>query len=379
MAVSFKEMFLFIISSILREFLVTDDNIEQLAKISMKTPIYALFHRPTCPHCRDVLPSWENFTHQNSQNSKVIIAQIDCQQYKEACNYFTVIYSFPSFAIIRNNKSTMVKTNRTIESWTKTVNQLENYDKDHRCQPWYGLTNDFPSFVVSAPYSPEKTCDHVLKLISKVPKSKGMIYTSANSDKLACEVFLSKDIGFIIENQTDTLNFVNFIQDFVMHPLGDWDISESIHSERIIGFFIYDKVQQLEAYRQFTLSNSGDILFGKIELSKFNSLYPEIKLNESEIPALGISNNQQTKFRILTNIKPYNDFYQKVINITKGEEIELMNHSMARIFGISEDALVGNSSRRSVIPAILVGVLCIIAFIAIYYQRSHKNAPKKLM
>ena len=208
-------IFVFLIERILSlSFNISDENAEELAKLSMTTPVFIFFHSPYCPHCQKVAPYWSILASKYATENNIVIANADCVSFKKSCKYFMDVSSFPSFAIINKNKTSKTFVERNIEAWTSLVNKFISFGKNYRCQIWFEQADNFPIFVITTPNGAEETCNDILEIQKKLPKSEGHLYADPNGPNFSCQINLNEEYGFTIKNQNNSSELIPYIEEF---------------------------------------------------------------------------------------------------------------------------------------------------------------------
>lgn len=361
------------------EFILTDQNIEELVEKSMNTPVFNLFYSPHCSHCKKIHPIWKLLSNKYSGENGIIISEVDCIASHKACKYFINVNSYPTFAIIKKNETIKISVDRDLESWSKLINKLLYFGPNYRCKMWLGQLDTFPSFIMTTTKGAEETCDEILEIIKQVPQSKGHIYSNPNGTEYSCQVNMNEEYSYIFSNQTNYTVFIPFIKEFILQPFGDWEISEAIESDRRIGFFIYDDKRSLKKFSEMAFNQSDEFVFGKIEYEKFSNMYPNIELEKSELPALGISNYRHSHFILMTNVKVNDHLISTLKKVASGKEDNNMTYSMAKLLNVNKSVLEGKSENESII--ILFVIIIIIFLIVCLWKRlsskSHTTANER--
>ncbi|KAK8852409.1 hypothetical protein M9Y10_017383 [Tritrichomonas musculus] len=355
-------LFYFIFGLTSLEFILNDQNIEELANISMITPVFILFRSPYCPHCQKVAPIWQLLAIKYNGVNGIVVADVDCIASPKACKYFMDVHSYPTFAIISKNISSKTMVDRSLEAWTSLVEKIISFGANYRCNIWLEQTDKYPLFVLTTPKGSEETCDDILEIIKQVPKSKGLIYANPNGTEYSCQVNMNAERSYIYSNQTNSTVFIPFIKEFLFHPFGDWDISEAIESDRRIAFFIYDDKRSLKRFNDIIFNQSTEYVFGGIKYENFNDMYPKIELEKSELPALGISNYQHSRFLLMTNVKPNDELYIKLSQIASGEE-KNMTFKMDKIMKLRQSILEGKPIYADPHTYLTIGIVILVIFL----------------
>ena len=363
-------MFFFYIFSLKSlEFTLNDQNIEELANKSMETPVFILFRSPHCPHCQKIHPTWELLQTKYKNETGIIIADTDCVAFPKACKYFMTVNAYPTFAIIIKNETSKTLVERKLESWSNLIDKIRLFGPNYRCKMWLEQADVFPFFIFTTTKGAEETCDEILEIVKQLPKSKGLIYSNPNGTEYSCQINMNEQYSYIYSNQTNYTVFIPFVKEFLLHPFGDWDISEAAESDRRIGFFIYDDNRTLKRFSDIVFNQSAEFAFTKIEYEKFNNMFPKIELEKSELPALGVSNYKHSHFLLMTNVKVNDELYKKLDKIASGSEDNNMTFSMSKLMNVNSNILDGDYDQKDLFNILLI-VIIVIIFIILWRKLS---------
>ena len=64
---------------------------------------FVLFYDPTCPHCKQVIPKYEQLGLLMKNNNKTSIARLNCDTYHSFCLKLTFVKGYPSLFLIHKD------------------------------------------------------------------------------------------------------------------------------------------------------------------------------------------------------------------------------------------------------------------------------------
>ena len=366
-------------------FIVNDENVDDLAKKSFNVPVFILFHSPFCGHCKKIFPIFELFQKQMDSDNEIIVASLDCLNNQYASKYFINVNSYPTFAIIRDNETTITGVDRDFNSWLKLADKLKSFNPNDKCNIWLDQVGNYPFFVYFSPKDPEKTCDEIQHLLLAVNDSRVTIYSYPNYNNYACQVNLDRTTALMYDDQKNNDNFIAFIKEHKYLSLGNWSLNEAIYSTRRIGFLIYNDQRQVNKLHDIAINQSIDLLIGKLPYHDFTKMYPKIPLNQSELPALAVANGIKTRFKIIPNFSDEEKMYNILANIINGEEDSSMKYSMDRVLELSGDFLSDYERKRnysssfdnSLSPIVVISLILIALILLFLLTRFKNRAPTK--
>ncbi|KAK8891321.1 hypothetical protein M9Y10_028528 [Tritrichomonas musculus] len=336
---------LFYIFFILQVFQVIPQNVANVWNMSMEKPILIYFLIYGCPDCKPYFPIWKKIVEKYDNNENFFLAEANCRTHRILRRIYGITW-VPSFVTVYKNQANLEQVESSMESMEKVIskmqalrnfsnNAISNTDSDldnrviknpEECKKIGKTILNYPSFVVGSLFS--NPCQKVLKLQQNYPQLKSNFYYTESRETLGY-IALRPDKIIHFENNIYSNNFDDFIREFTFQSLGDWNISDTFNVSRRIAFFIYKYEDQLSSYKSLMKFYDSYILFGKIDIESFQSLFPSIYVDIKLIPALAISNKRKTLFTVLNNRRGFNRVLRTILS-GKGER--LMKHSLNPIF-----------------------------------------------
>ena len=78
-----------------------------------------LFYAPWCPHCKDVMPAWDQVA-KNHQNDNVTVKKVNCESNPKAAEE-NEVQAFPTIILFKNNKKVATFDDE------RTAENIENF------------------------------------------------------------------------------------------------------------------------------------------------------------------------------------------------------------------------------------------------------------
>ena len=94
---------------------------EEEASVGKK--VLVLFYAPWCPHCKDIMPTWDKLQQKHATDAKVDIKKIDCEKNPEKAKD-NGVQAFPTIVLFKDGKKIAVfddeRTETSIENFVNT-------------------------------------------------------------------------------------------------------------------------------------------------------------------------------------------------------------------------------------------------------------------
>lgn len=81
---------------------LTDETFDSTVADKEKT-FFIKFYAPWCGHCKRLAPTWEELSEELANDSKIVIAHVDCTAAKDTCTK-AEIRGYPTLEVFHNGK-----------------------------------------------------------------------------------------------------------------------------------------------------------------------------------------------------------------------------------------------------------------------------------
>ncbi len=95
----------------------------QTGGASDEKAVVVLYYAPWCPHCKDIMPMWENLKNKHASDSKLEVKKVDCEAEPEEASKNDV-KAFPTIILFKNGEKVQYEGERNEEA-------VENFVSSH--------------------------------------------------------------------------------------------------------------------------------------------------------------------------------------------------------------------------------------------------------
>lgn len=331
------KLIMIILFNILSYFLkVNKTNSETIKEQSYKIPAFILIFSPHCPHCTAVHPSWEELMKKYETDSKIIVGECNAIEYRQQCKSLFEYTGYPTFIILSRGRAKSIYPQRSIESFINEAERLKMIDHSISCSTFQTeFDNNYPAFILSNNKTTRQKCDQLQEIADIYPPAKLHLYLNSSISKDQSFVALTSPNNYVkYEGKEDSQMLVNFLQELMMVPFGDWNYSDASLYNRRIGLFIHSHHNEYLSFERAVSSYSSNFSLCKIDISKFSKIFPRIKLDSSILPAFAVSNKEKTKFFILKNVLRDKRFQENLRKSAEGKLDKTADLDLTALFPI---------------------------------------------
>ena len=266
---------------------------------SKDTPILVFFFQDNDQKSIEYYETWKKMSKKYINSSSLTLSFCNCSYRFNICRRFSIT-NYPTFLTINNMfyKIADISENNMEEMENAIKNSA--YDETF-CKKWMFDPENakYPAFIARS--SDTDPCLDMSKYKAMFPQIADRIY----QDKWT----VSSKISFCysqkkcIHDKTHT-NIINFIDDFIVEPFGNWSFNSVQSIRRRLALIVYDeKIDNRNYQEDFSSLNTKFrefFLFGKMPFQDFVK-YAGIHIrNETDAPFLILSNQPKTKFMIVS-------------------------------------------------------------------------------
>ena len=409
-------LFILFSFSICLELVVDKTNVDKLQSDSYKIPVFILFYSPYCGHCQKVHPVWEQLMSNFKDDNEIIVAEVNIYTNRAASNKILSVSAVPTFASYIDGKATAIRVTRTLQEFTKTVNEIkENFKKTHHkdnnninndnnsddvlnisCNYWNENTNfKYPILTVQAGKNNSNDELQACKEIMNLHKLTGIeldyfFINSTNGDVNNRDIYIWNNPFVSVKYEPDKFNSVAsyIIEYFKYKSFGSWSffnqedfdfISKNTHRKMALFFLEDPDLEQkvILKFRSVALNYSDKYLFNHFSLSQIRNheaLYSQLeKVSTQGKISLLISNSDRSIFFLIKeidreDIHKYLDFFavnEQPDNSSFPNIIEQIQVSLFEKIHISidESKSIKTTTQDYIIVTLLLVIICLVLFV----------------
>ncbi|OHT12883.1 hypothetical protein TRFO_17154 [Tritrichomonas foetus] len=293
-------MFLTVVFSLQIKMYVNASNQEDLLKLSQEKPAFLLFFSHFCGHCKRAYPMWTEFMTHYENDTDLITAESDCVDNPQTCNFFMKVNGYPTFAYLVNKRAAEIYIRRNLTNFIDFAEKLKTYDPNIPCKMNIDLErkNEFPYFMYNSSSSYLDSCNSLSgvkedykKLIFIEPLSK-----SLTSPLLT--VFFEKDMSVVFEKVETSDDINEIMKEQMQIPLSNFVPRNHISTNRRIALLLYSEKRHINQFKDLAYKRAKDILFQKMNVTDFKKQFPNVKIEESDVPLILFSDKNKNRFLI---------------------------------------------------------------------------------
>jgi thiol-disulfide isomerase/thioredoxin len=283
---------------------VTNDNHAEFMNVSRDLNVFAKFYSHLCGHCRAVYPTWENFTQLYENDTQILIAECDCVEHNTACDHTGPIHRYPTFLIVLRGEIIPIRIDRTIESFSARAEEIKAFNPDSKCRPDFGQADNYPYLLFSFPEENSEACGKLLALSSEFPNLSANFLLGPSKPNPEISVILDSDSRFTKPGPLDHESRVTFVKDYSHLTLTSWPLSESHQiTLRRFGFVVYVQEYVVHSGDTIAYARADFVCLGLQNLTDFNRDNPTVELTDQDMPALALTNQNQTRFMLIKKVQ----------------------------------------------------------------------------
>lgn len=319
---------------------MNESNINNITERNLKIPAFIFIYSSDCLRCKKVHQTWKNLMKKYESDPDILIGECNSTEYEKECEQIFRNASFPSFIIISNNTRKSISPQQTIESFIEEAEKLKNSHFSIQCSFYpNNFSSKYPAFILTSKKSDTKKCAIIQKIIEIYPLSKSYLYI--NSDSSQKESFIAlkstnETIQYKGPKKSD--NFIDFLNDVLFEPFGNWNYSIASLGRKRIGLLIHDSDKDIPPFLKAIQRYDKDFSLCKMYSKTFESIFHNLTFKKKYLPAFAISNSKKTKFLILINVLKNSRFHSLLNNAVSGMLENKAIYDLSALFPIPENS-----------------------------------------
>jgi hypothetical protein len=296
-------------------------------------------------------------------DSSVIIAEINCEEYEKTCLDLISRKGAPSFALFKKGRASVITPERSLSSFTDIVEELKAIDLTIPCFRYpVEFDGEYPSFIYgSSTLSDSEVCNTLQQIARFLHGHGHALYYESGSPQPHYTVLLNDSITVDFKGQFDFPALARFTRDYSMMPFGFWRVDEAPMTARRFAFVIYDNRSTLDLLRPVAYDYIRDFVIGSHHLEHFKEQHPEIQI---DVPAVFVLNQKKSGFLLRQQVSGQAEFAELLQRI-KGGKLEkemtlLLPKLFPKIVRNTEGVVLEPVARPKWRIFVLVGIVVII-------------------
>jgi hypothetical protein len=235
-----------------------------------------------------------------ANDTSVLIVDCDCHDDRTACELTTPVYRLPTFFLIYRAKLMQIRIERTFKDFVDLIEKVKSLDRSIPCPYHFNQSDEYPYIIVSGPEEPSVVCERIHELSAQIPESKDRILLGDRTDRASVVVQHEKEEFLRYTGDGSFESVLAFGQDYIHKSFGGWPLSESrLLTHRRFGYLLMLHDWHLQSGERFIMSQWEKWCFWLMNASIFRDVYPQIEINDSELPSLAVFNKERSRFRVL--------------------------------------------------------------------------------
>jgi thiol-disulfide isomerase/thioredoxin len=347
--------------------ILTGSNYEAFLADTQRIPGYVMMYSPHCGHCRVVHPTWRDLMAKFESDLRVIVADFDCLEHRDACQKFFPASGWPTFVSVIRGHGQRVDHERTLEAFSATARALSLRDLSLPCLAHpYDFADRYPAFVWTSPAKSElKICSSIQQIESLLPRAANSIYFGTG-DSQSLRALLSAKEGVDYSGRFDFASVFEFVRDWTMTSFGRWRLEDGVLTSRRFAFFVSAAVWHEQAMRAAAAETDAKVLVGHIPLFEFAQRFPQFHLTTTSLIAFS---EGKERFRIFTNLTDPELFAGVLTELQLGAWDDVMQFPAGDLF--PQRPNTGRGRGRAVL-AVAALVAAVVAAVTLVRWRAAK-------
>jgi thiol-disulfide isomerase/thioredoxin len=306
---------------------VTNENQPQFIERSKELPTFALFYSHHCGHCLHVYPTWQELAEKYANDTKILIAECDCPTSMQACDATTRVQRYPTFVVILRGELMQIRPDRTIEAFSEIADYIRTFDLP--CRPFLNQSDPYPYALFSFDSDQATACTQLLSFIGQIPPDlAGRIYLARErGNETRVTIVADRDVLLNYSGPTDTESLKTYVADALQPTYEAIALEQSTRiTVRRFGFAILGTNPHNWRYaRDFAMANQQTLFVDLINLSMLLEAIPDLPVNQTDLPLLGILSRDHSRLMILRNVSFYGQkFRANVTDILSADTVPEM-------------------------------------------------------
>jgi hypothetical protein len=300
---------------------LTEDTYDEMVNLSKTLPVLGLFSSYMCGFCAVLQPTWDKLAAIYENDTAVLLAHCDCYHHPTVCAKVSYIPRHPTFVIIIGNATMQIATERTLESLTTLTENLKGVDITLPCRRYFNQTEDYPYVIVSYPDETKAACEKLLQVSNRIPGFGHRFLLADSTPEMRLRIQGTKTRVSVYNESVNATSILAVALDYFHPSLVEWPMDRMKYIVvRRFAFFVGEGDKGTFRFKTFVQTHWENWCFALFNYSVFRRGYPEIEVNESLLPALGVMNREKTKFKLFQNISLNDQFREMFDNLTTNED-----------------------------------------------------------
>jgi hypothetical protein len=299
---------------------VGNDNYTAFIESSKTTPSFSFFFSPGCRMCYELAPIWENLSTTYEDDPKIIIATWNCLNNSQACDVTTPVPQYPSFvAILGENVMQIKMVERRLVHFKIFVEELKSLNPSIKCPRNLNQSSAYPYLAFSFPDDDLTACDRLNQISNEFTNFSEHLILAKQTEQPSVEVILSTKWRFNYTGPNHTA-MMAFIRDHLHPPLSGWPLNQSHEiTVRRFGFMVHSDPNDIPHAFWFANDVIKFFVIVQVNATDFRADYPQIEVNESDLPILAVTSRDQSRFMMLKKPEFNYSLSLFVENLTKAD------------------------------------------------------------
>jgi hypothetical protein len=297
---------------------LTPATYNEMVSLSRSIPVFGLMHSEMCGHCITVLPKWDRFVKRYENDTSVLLVDCDCTTHPQTCHAATRIPGYPTFMLIYAGQTMNVRVNRKLKGFVRFIEDVKALDPTIPCRRFLNQTDGHPLLVLSGS-DEQATCDTIMRLSGRIPRSDGRILLGPSRG--APGIFVQLRTNHVI-NYTGGGDLESFAIDFLHEQIGEWPLAEAATiTWRRFAYLIGANEWHKRIGRNFAVADVAEKwCIGFMKVALFRRLYPEVDIGNGELPGIAVFSRDRARFKLMKDLSWGDDLEQLLVNMANQED-----------------------------------------------------------
>lgn len=291
--------FFFISSVKCYSMILTRESHDDMLQISTKIPVFLLCYSPYCSFCVKVHPIWKQLMEKYQNNTKIVIAELNCAEYNDKCAFHNIM-GYPSFMVVIDRQSTkQVNIVRNLESFSEKVEYLIKNSKysSLTCNTSYPLVT-YPRFVFNSTWNLLEACNEVDELRAHVNDNIPVYLHTASEGDSRLYIYFSEFSYASMDVNYSRSDALKFIKEYNYSVLSKVPVKDALSLQRNTVLLVIKDQTQIVQFRINAIQTSNTLLWTYVYYSELKGL----NLSEKELPAMMLLEKNRTEYNVFKNV-----------------------------------------------------------------------------
>jgi thiol-disulfide isomerase/thioredoxin len=356
--------------------ILTDETQHLCVREFATVPAFLLMHSPSCGHCRAVLPLWEALAARYANESRVIVAQVDCGLHRGVCSRLAAQWGIPSFFVFKKGRGAEVRPERSLAAFAAIVEGLLRADLSVPC---FRYPDEFepayPHFIFRSGDLPgAELCRHLQGIRRALPEAQDRLYYASPAPRTGYAAHLSEAVAVEYAGEYAYQHMVRFTKDYLMAPFGYWRVDDGPVSARRFVFVVHGGHDVVERFRPVAFDYIREFVVGGLRYEDFRAVEPNVTV---QLPAVVVLNRESGRFAIVGGVATADQFGRLLERVLAGKAEARGTTRLPNLFPRLVDGAAGGGrqGRAAGWYAGWAGLLLVAVLIAVVLRR--RRVPKQ--